>query len=415
RQAAVLVGAARAGSFIHRAQLPSPATGAAAAEFVVVLPVLREAPHLRSTVEHLAGLPSSMPKTVVVVTTAREQAEDTSPRGSATYAQAETLAREGACVHLHSPDERGLKADQLNYVAQTLADGSDRQFLVCYDADSRPPKLSLLDFEHAIASRPGAHVFHQSSGFLAPQPPAGRRNTRIGGALAGAAAVRANRFVLGFELPRLMVRDRPVGAVRRRVAPLVYTHVTGHGLCVRMALLQTMPFARRSALEDMRFSFHACARGLEMVPVRSLDRAEVPYSLAAQAKQSARWFAGPARAAAYLRDDPSLNGWRHWALVVSALASSLEWLLCAAVPASTAAAVLRGRGTTRVAGAGVTALYFAQACLADLVLGSPASAVSRTTRIALSPLSVTVFGIGGIGGAARLLAGRTPTGKTERG
>ena len=51
----------------------------------------------------------------------------------------------------------------------------------------------------------------------------------------------------------------------------VYAHVTGHGLCVRLSLLEQLPFPARSPLEDMHYSFILGSRGLPMVPVPSLD------------------------------------------------------------------------------------------------------------------------------------------------
>jgi Glycosyl transferase family group 2 len=70
--------------------------------------------------------------------------------------------------------------------------------------------------------------------------------------------------------------------------------VTGHGLCVRLSLLLRLPFPHRSPLEDMHYSFRLGSHGLAMVPVASLDRAEVPGSVRAQVGQAARWFFGPA-------------------------------------------------------------------------------------------------------------------------
>ncbi len=74
-------------------------------------------------------------------------------------------------------------------------------------------------------------------------------------AVCGAGALRANRFVLGYEIPRLLNRSAQVSAVRRALCSGVYAHVTGHGLCVRLSLLQKLPFPARSPLEDMHYSF----------------------------------------------------------------------------------------------------------------------------------------------------------------
>ena len=116
-----------------------------------------------------------------------------------------------------------------------LPDGvpSSQAFLVCYDADSRPPLDSLARFTRAIDGHPGADVFHQSSRFelrASSRPPG--RCAALRAAVCDAGALRANRFVLGFELPRLLNRSGQVSALKRALCSGVYAHVTGHGLCV---------------------------------------------------------------------------------------------------------------------------------------------------------------------------------------
>lgn len=72
----------------------------------------------------------------------------------------------------------------------------------------------------------------------------------------------------------------------------MYAHVTSHGLCVRLPLLEKLPFLPHSPLEDMHYSFILGSRSLPMVAVPSLDSAEVPGTMTAQVQQAARWFFG---------------------------------------------------------------------------------------------------------------------------
>jgi hypothetical protein len=299
RQMFVLAAIVRSGQFLRQRPditPPSPAGEALAPRFFIVVPVLREAALLRETVAHFRALACGHAASVVVVTTAREAAEAGKHGGAGdTVAVARELAREGQCAHVHYPDPLGLKGDQLNHAAACCAgilpDGvpSWRAFLVCYDADSRPPPGSLGCFAQAIDDNPGADVFHQSSRFefrLAHRPPGGLR--KVGLAVCGAGALHANRFVLGYEIPRLLNRSDQAGAVRRALCSGVYAHVTGHGLCVRLSLLQKLPFPGRSPLEDMHYSFILGSRAVPMVAVRSLDTAEVPGTVTTQVRQAAR-------------------------------------------------------------------------------------------------------------------------------
>jgi hypothetical protein len=323
---------------------------------------------------------------------------------------------------VHYPDPRGLKADQLNYAAAycitALPSGASQSqaFLVCYDADSRPPQCTLGCFTSTIGENPEADVFHQSSRFESRPsgPAAGGLVTRLRLAICDAGALRANRFVLGFEIPRLINRSPRASAIKRAACSGVYAHVTGHGLCVRLSLLERLPFPARSPLEDMHYSFILGSRGLPMMAVPSLDSAEVPDSVTTQLQQAARWIFGPARFARYLRDPATRRGWRARAMAASAFGSAAEWLACALTPALLVVLVAVGSEPVRSAAGTCIAICCTQLIITEAWLGSPARLRGHLARVIAFPLACTVHGVGGTVGAARLIAGGSGIGKTER-
>lgn len=130
--------------------------------------------------------------------------------------------------------------------------------MVCYDADSRPATDSLACFAQAITADPAADVFHQSSRFRFQTSRTSGPLRQIRDVVCDASALRANRFVLGFEIPRLANRSSRTRAIKRAAASLVYAHVTA-------------------------------------IPVASLDQADMPDTIRGIIDQAARWFAGPAR------------------------------------------------------------------------------------------------------------------------
>lgn len=217
RQSFVLCAVIRSGRFLRGGQAvpEGPACGLAP-RFFIVIPVLREAAILPATVACFQAVARGHRATVVIVTTAREAAEAGQHEAAGdTVAVARELAREGKCAHVHYPGRDGVKADQLNYAAACCARmlppgvAVSRAFLVCYDADSRPPPDSLARFARAIAGNPGADVFHQSSRFelRTPRRRATGPSKWLSAAVCDAGALRANRFVLGFEIPRLVNRS----------------------------------------------------------------------------------------------------------------------------------------------------------------------------------------------------------------
>jgi hypothetical protein len=426
RQLFVLSAIVRSNQFLRSAPAGLPRAAAqelVAPAFFIVLPVLREGAILRQAVAHFQALARGHAAQVIVVTTAREAAgAQQQQHDGDTIALADELARAGKCVHVHYPDPRGLKADQLNYAAAycitALPSGASpsQAFLVCYDADSRPPQCSLGCFTSAIAESPEVDVFHQSSRFESRPsgPAAGGLVTRLRLAICDAGALRANRFVLGFEIPRLINRSPRASAIKRAACSGVYAHVTGHGLCVRLSLLERLPFPARSPLEDMHYSFILGSRGLPIIAVPSLDSAEVPGSVTAQLHQAARWFFGPARFARYLKDPATFRGWRARAMAASAFGSAGEWLACAVTPALLVVLVAAGSGPVRSAAGAFIAICCTQVVVTEARLGAPAQFRTRLTRLIAFPLACTVHGVGGIIGAASLLAGGSGTGKTER-
>lgn len=422
RQVLVLRSVISARRFLSERRHDSPSVPVGDAVVYVVLPVLREATLLDATVSHFEGMLPDPGRRLIVVTTAREEAERRQhARAGDTLAMAAHLAHKDRCVHLHYPDPAGLKADQLNFAAQYLAGQpavvARRDFMLCYDADSRPANTSLDDFVAVIAAHPDVDVFHQSSRFelRSPGQPNGSQTLPklVGRAVVDAGALRANRFVLAYELPRLLNRCRPRG-LHREASALVYTHVTGHGLCVRLSLLHCLPLPSRSPLEDMHFSFRLNSHGIAMRPIPSLDVAEVPESLVAQHEQASRWFAGPARFMRYRRDPHAAAGWRTEVLALSAAAISVEWLSCAIIPTLLPLLIAHGSTAARRLTATLTALYMAQLVLTDCTMNPTSTAQERVRRLAAFPVSNTVFGVGGWLGAARLWTGRWKAAKTER-
>lgn len=431
RQLVVLAAVARSARFLHQPPATQqPVLSGAYARavepvFFVVLPVLREATVIADAVAHFETVVRGHDAQIIVVTTAREQAQADHHAGADTIAVVEQLAGTGKVVHLHYPDPDGLKGDQLNFAAHYCADTllgdvpAERAFVVCYDADSRPPPDCLDHFAHA-ATNPNtrrASVFHQSSRFeLRAHDAATRPSARdLWPQWVGeGAALRANRFVLGFEIPRLLNRSTAASRFKRWLCSYVYAHVTGHGLCVRLSLLQQLPFPARSPLEDMHYSFYLGSRNLPVVAVPSLDRAEVPASIHAQIGQAARWFFGPARFRRYMRDPATQLGWRARFMAASAFGSALEWLGCALIPASTVVLLAVGPEPLRWTAAALIVTYGAQLLHTDTAIGAPARWPTRLTRLFACPVAATLFGVGGFIGLTRLLTGGSGAGKTER-
>lgn len=381
-----------------------------AARIAVVLPMLREQAIIAEAVDHFRSL-LGVDDILLLVTNARETV--VASQAPTTPTMAAALADADRVRHLHLHDELGRKGDQINLAAETLASWqpSERHadwLVLVYDADSRPPRASLAALAHAAARHSDVDVFHQSARFEV-------RDTQLPSferAVAHAGALRANRFVLAYELPRLRSRSPQAHRLGRRAAANTYGHVSGHGLALRLTFLRERPMPSRTDMEDMHYSFGLAADRVPVMPLSCLDSSEVPAPWREQFFQAERWFSGPGRALAYAQQRRAAGRPSGYKIMVSALLISLEWLSCAlALPML--AWLLRRPGVDRRLSVAFLALYAAQLAVCDRQT-TTAGPLDRAWALLAFPLTNTGFGMAGWSALLGRLRGRHPAEKTER-
>jgi hypothetical protein len=394
---------------VRHAEADVPEADAADIRCVVVLPMLREQRLAAATVRHFRGLLRGSGDRVYVVTTARE---DDRLGAQSTAAIAAALADGDRVRHLHVTDPTGRKGDQVNLAVQEIAGETPPRELgaclvVVYDADSRPPPDSLDRFARAAQRWPLVGVFHQSARFEVRARP----RSPLAAALAGAEALRANRFVLAYELPRLLSRSPGAGRVRREAAGVTYGHVAGHGLALRLDAALERPLPSRTPMEDMAYSFDLAVDRVPLVPIDSLDRSEVSASPADCFRQHERWFSGPGRALRY-RAAHGRGGMRRELVTVSALLISLEWLSCALALPFLLRLARRGPGNR--AARVFLVIYAAELAATEMTLDDERTPAERLRAVAAFPAANMLFGLAAWSSVAGRLLGRALTEKTER-
>jgi hypothetical protein len=363
---------------------------------LVVLPVIQEQERLASGVSYMRSIIESVDRALVVIVTTEREARRPA-QGMTTPALASKLAAaDDLIVHVHCADPAARKGDQINeavvWAERSLSLLEDHGVaIVVYDVDSRPTAAALCEIAASLRAHPDADVFHQSSRFEVRD----RRGPGWSRVVADAGALRANRFVMSTELPRLLNRDPRASPVRRALASVTYGHVSGHGLVVRLPAAQELPLPPRTELEDMAYSFVLATRRVPVVPLVSLDVADVPRSLRAQFEQQARWFKGPSRACEYGRNPASGHGLRATLVTVSAFLGAMDWLMSAfTVPIlwdAVRANDRRRAGALRV----LIVACLLELVSADCALGASEAIWERAARIAAYPLSNTLFGVAG--------------------
>jgi len=382
----------------------------------VVVPLLREQDILEQSVAHFLSLLDGIDGCLVLVTTDREHAEmpenserETTPIMAARFANGQNV------LHLHYPGPDGYKGDQLNFAAEAIArtrvgDDLHEIMIMIYDADSRPPRNSLRVLLGEVANHDDVPIFHQSARFELRR----HRTRSILDAIAGAGALRANRFVVSYEIPRLLNRSPGAGPMRRTLSLVTYGHVTGHGLAIRLDWLLECPMPAKTQMEDMHYSYILAVGKTPVVPLRNLDCCGVPPSLSEQFKQAERWFQGPGRVLRYRNDERAMRGAVREAVTVSALLICAEWLSCSvAVPSLLAGLASKDR-LTRSLAATFVGIYSLELLSTELLMNGRHTPRASLARFAAFPVANTLFGIAGLSSITKSCLGRSVSVKTEQ-
>lgn len=265
----------------------------------VIIPVLREHRKLEESLKYFSQFNYENYE-IIIVTTEKERNGE-SP-DSSTIELADKLKMSYSFSHLHYPDAIGFKADQVNYAIKVLSDSitSDIDtFVAIYDVDSRPSLKSLESFRMSYNKNNGINVFQQSSIFVSEKS---LETNFFSSLFLRAAAVRANRFVFGYEIPRLiMKRFMLKNFILKFLSNLVFAHCVGHGMFVRLHFFNKNPLPKNEIMEDMFYGFFLNSLHEPVARIEEFDYSEVPDSISSLFNQMARWFLGPSRFYHYLK------------------------------------------------------------------------------------------------------------------
>lgn len=296
---------------------------------------------------------------------------------------------------VHCNDPLGVKADQVNAgileLRRTIPYQEWRDTLVSvYDIDSRPASSAVQSMVRTSIAFPMVDVFQLSSRFRLAMP-APKAFTRF---VTDAGALRANRYVLSSELPKLLNRHPGTSPLRRIISRFSYAHITGHGVGFRLEMLIREPLPSRCPMEDVVYGLRLAAMDVHVVSVPGTDVASVPPTLREQFKQQARWFGGPLSGLKAIRDERTKSG-RHLGVFAATMFALLEWLSAAFTIPLLVCAIASRRPKRRRAIQLLCGICFAELISAEQALGAPSPVTARIARLAAYPAANTLFGAAG--------------------
>ena len=258
-------------------------------ELILLLPVLREQQHVSGALHALGALSYPGRKRIIVVTTAREIAENQGESRGTTIETVETFLavfpgdETVSYEHLYFRYLVGNKASQLNYALRELSKNQETLFgtyIGVYDADSRPTSDTLLHLLRVLAQEENRNH---------PWPVALQQPTLYLGNFQEISwylqleALFQTRWVFGHEL-------RTLRASTRRLAQYLppYAYCVGHGMFIRADFLQrTGGFPEPS--EDVPLGHRLTFLGIPIHPLPVYDVCEVASRVSTLVRQSGFW------------------------------------------------------------------------------------------------------------------------------
>ncbi len=265
-------------------------------DIIVVLSVLREQSKIEEAISHFNS--SNYTNLSIVVVTNEKELID--PKAEVTTVDIVKDLQTKYVFHwLHLKSINGVKADQLNYVTDNFKKlfpnkSEYNSFFIYYDADSRP-NLQVFPYLAAlIKENQNVSVFQQSSIFYHRT----KQKWNFNDMFLMASAMRANRFVYAYEIPRLINK---LSYYLKKInfkyisGLTTYAHCVGHGLALRVDFAKQYRFPSEIIMEDMIYGYILNYNKIPVVPIPVFDFAEVPNSISILFRQMSRWFLGPSR------------------------------------------------------------------------------------------------------------------------
>ncbi len=258
--------------------------------FIILIPLLREQDIIEDTIKHFCNLEGNY--IAYLITTSKEDDDKKhNTRITERYKQMPTTRQLIQKIlslkpnmnikvkHLHSPNIKGVAADQYNYALNKLSNKiNSNDYVIIYNADSRIQKNTLKLYEQIIKSHNNCLVIQQSSLFLS-------NYNQLSGFLKSIALLQT-RWTLAHEIPRIL----------RTNGILSFTegaHVVGHGLCINYQVLKNIGgFPTNYLNEDLALGYFLRLHGYKIHSLKSLENADTPTSIKSMFYQYRTWFYG---------------------------------------------------------------------------------------------------------------------------
>lgn len=270
------------------------------ANFIILIPVLREQKVIKETLALFSSLNYNLNKLkVVVVTTQREITEMNFHRDQLMPSTIEITKNNIVLLnkklgkkvfyHIHYPYNQGVKSDQLNYALKELLIKDPKiyknksLYIGIYDADSKINANVLKILSNDAIKNNLPLVYQQPTVYFKNF---NKLPNTINGLFMKSFALWQTRYALGYEIPMFL---DSTGNSRRLLKKMQYC--IGHGLFIRADFLKKINFFP-TPIEDTRIGHIFSYLGQEIRLLPSFESVEVTNKLSRLIKQTSIWFIG---------------------------------------------------------------------------------------------------------------------------
>lgn len=251
-----------------------------------MIPVLYEEHRINNAIKHFKNLNYSTEKFKICFITTQKAIAN---RKDNTIETVKKAAKDNV-FWIHYPYTTGCKSDQLNYAIEKLVEYvpiDQNTFLAIYDADSVPNIDTFKVFSKVLHNHMESNVFQQSSTFFKNLNNADKKSWFSKYFLV-ATAINQTKFTLAHEIPQFQRRLRN----KYFLDKITYAHCVGHGLFIRHSFAEKIKFPDHYYPEDLFYGYILNSIGEPIVPIPTLDDAEVHETIQKDFQQKALWFMG---------------------------------------------------------------------------------------------------------------------------
>ena len=247
---------------------------AKSSNLIILIPCLNEQKVIKETIQHFNKIINSSFRIPIFLITTEKEKNVMNKKTTKEIIENDIIPYCNNVNLIHYPYKNGNMADQLNYAINMLKQNCNNfsnTYVSVYNADSRPNKNTFFEFYNVVKLKNYPKIIQQYSYCFS-------NIDELSFILKGFAVYQSN-----FELK--------IGLLNSYFNNLLHKHVVGHGLFIRLDLLDKINgFNSKYWCEDIYLSAYLQNEKITITPLLTLENMETANGILNLIKQNGVWF-----------------------------------------------------------------------------------------------------------------------------